>query len=133
MAEAPKQDPSEVDDALSKQMQQALTGAAKRAVLGSDEASRGQRKKWLAVAGVVGGGIGLLLLWSLASKIGFYLLVFVFLAALFGGLYYLGRGRLEQWRAARLAARAEEDAARAEIDKRRAAEAELEALKRRAR
>ena len=56
---------ADAKDELRKEMQRAITGAAKSAVLGDDEETRAKRKRWVAIGAVAGGGLGLLFLWSM--------------------------------------------------------------------
>lgn len=91
-------------DELRKQAARGLAQATKAAVVGQDDATRTQRKRWLATAGVVGGGLGLLFLWGLLSRLGSFLIGLGFCAAVGGGAYYLLRGKYQAWQQKRLAA-----------------------------
>ena len=45
---------ADAKDELRKEMQRAITGAAKSAVLGDDEETRAKRKRWVAIGAVAG-------------------------------------------------------------------------------
>lgn len=116
----------------------ALAKAGGRAAL--EAASQGdpkavaKRKRWAVGAGVVVCGLGFLFVWGLISKIGAYLLMLLFGAGAAAGAWYLLKGKLEAWRAARAARKVVEDAPKeTEQDKQRRLEAQLAELKRKVR
>ncbi len=116
-------------DKIRKQAGLAMAESAKSALLGSDAATQAKRKKWLALAGVAGGGIGLLFLWVLVSKIGMYLIMLLFLAAISGGAYYLLKGKLEAFKDNRQHKQLETEHEDAEVNKQAQLEAQLAELK----
>jgi len=120
-------------DELRKQAAQAMTEAAKSAIVGQDEAAKSQRKRWLAIAGIVGGGIGLLLLWGLLSRIGTFLIGLGFCTAVAGGGYYLLRGKYQAWQQKKLVDNTDKQAPQRRLDTEAELEAQLAELKRKAR
>ena len=108
--------------------------AAREAASPGDPQAVAKRNRWAVGAGVVVCGLGFLFVWGLISKIGAYLLMLLFGAGVAAGAWYLIKGKLEAWRAARAAARVVEEAPReTEQDARRRLEAQLAELKRKVR
>jgi hypothetical protein len=126
-------DPVSELDKIRKQAGLAMADSAKSAILGKDAATQATRKKWLAVGGVAGGGLGLLFLWVLVSKIGMYLIMLLFLAAVSGGAYYLLKGKLREFKESRENKQLDAEQEAVQVDTQAQLEAQLAELKQRAR
>lgn len=116
---------------------QRAKAAAVEVALADDATRKKTLKRWAAWGGVGLGVVGLVFLYSIVSKIGFYLMVLFFGALVAGGGYYLARGKYRAWAQRRLTAQATKDAeqdalsaAQAEIDHAKALQAQLDELKR---